>query len=111
MCNNLENNDNHLDLIPNQFLKYIDYELTHFEKLTGKKFFFNLFEKNIFQLNVYESKDDKREKQRHDYDQPNSGNMKSVYHMIYRTDNIYQFVKRLLIFREHLVKNSDNNTI
>ena len=36
--NNINTNDN--NILPKQFLNYIDYELSCFEKITKKKFFF-----------------------------------------------------------------------
>jgi hypothetical protein len=81
------------DILPKQLLNYIDYELSCFEKITNKKFFFNLLKNDKFELNVYESKED---------------NNKSKYQIIYRANNLYQFIKRLLMIREYLVKYFDN---
>ena len=40
MFNNFNNiNSSGYDLLPRQFLNYIDYELSCFEKITNKKFF------------------------------------------------------------------------
>lgn len=36
--------------IPKQFLNYINYELNLFEKITNKKFFFNILSNNKFEL-------------------------------------------------------------
>ena len=90
---NTVNNNSYSDVLPKQFLNYIDYELSCFEKITNKKFFFNLLKNDKFELNVYESKED---------------NNKSKYHIIYRANNLYQFIKRLLMIREYLIKYFDN---
>ena len=82
------------DVLPKQFLNYIDYELSCFEKITNKKFFFNLLKNDKFELNVYESKEE--------------DNNKSKYQIIYRANNLYQFIKRLLMIREYLFKYFDN---
>ena len=82
------------DILPKQFLNYIDYELSCFEKITNKKFFFNLLKNDKFELNVYESKEE--------------DNNKSKYQIIYRANNLYQFIKRLLMIREYLIKYFDN---
>ena len=97
MFNNFNNiNASSYDLLPRQFLIYIDYELSCFEKITNKKFFFNVLKNDKFELNVYESKEE-------------DDNDKSKYHIIYRANNLYQFIKRLLMIREYLIKHFDNN--
>ena len=73
---------------------YINYELSFFEKITNKKFFFNILSNNKFELSVYETKEE-------DYD-----DNKSKYQVIYRANNLYQFIKRLFMIREHLIKNA-----
>ena len=83
------------NVLPKQFLNYINYELSFFEKITNKKFFFNILSNDRFELNVYETKED------YDYN-------KSKYQVIYRANNLYQFIKRLFMIREHLIKNSGN---
>ena len=94
MFNNFNNiNSSSHDLLPRQFLNYIDYELSCFEKITNKKFFFNILKNDKFELNVYESKKD---------------NNKSKYQIIYRANNLYQFIKRLLMIRDYLIKYFDN---
>ena len=98
MFNNINNiNSSSYDLVPRQFLNYIDYELSCFEKITNKKFFFNILKSDKFQLNVYDSKKKKDD------------NDKSKYQIIYRANNLYQFIKRLLMIREYLIKHFDNN--
>ena len=91
---NTVNTNSYSDILPKQFLNYIDYELSCFEKITNKKFFFNLLKNDKFELNVYESKEE--------------DNNKSKYHIIYRANNLYQFIKRLLMIREYLIKYFDN---
>ena len=87
------------DILPKQFLNYINYELILFEKITtNKKFFFIITSNDRFELNVYESKED---------DNDNNNN-KSEYQVIYRSKNLYQFIKNLFILREHLIKNFGN---
>src|SRR5215211_7999401 len=101
MFNNFNNiNASSYDLLPRQFLNYIDYELSYFEKITNKKFFFNVLKNDKFELNVYESKEEE-EKEEDD--------IKSKYQIIYRANNLYQFIKRLLMIREYLIKYFDNN--
>ena len=90
---NTVNTNSYSDILPKQFLNYIDYELSCFEKITNKKFFFNLLKNDKFELNVYESKEDDN---------------KSKYQIIYRANNLYQFIKRLLMIREYLIKYFDN---
>jgi len=103
MFNNFNNiNSSSYDLLPRQFLNYIDYELSCFEKLTNKKFFFNILKNDKFELNVYESRKAEEREGGEDND-------KSKYQIIYRTNNLYQFIKRLLIIREYLIKHFDNN--
>jgi hypothetical protein len=95
MSNNFNNinTNNYNDIVPKQFLNYINYELRFFEKITNKKFFFNLLKNGRFELNIYKSKQD---------------NNKSKYQIIYRANNLYQFIKRLLMIREYLIKYFDN---
>jgi len=100
MFNSFNNiNSSSYDLLPRQFLNYIDYELSCFEKITNKKFFFNILKNDKFELNIYESR--KAEE--------GEDNDKSKYQIIYRTNNLYQFIKRLLMIREYLIKHFDNN--
>ncbi len=96
MFNNFNNNntDSYNDILPKQFLNYIYYELSYFEKITNKKFFFNILKNDRFELNVYESKEEDTNK--------------SKYQIIYRANNLYQFIKRLLMIREYLIKHFDN---
>ena len=94
--NNINTSDN--DVLPKQFTNYINYELSFFEKITNKKFFFNVLNNDKFELNVYQSKEEVE----------NDGN-KSKYQIIYRANNLYQFIKRLLMIREYLIKHFDNN--
>ena len=94
MFNNFNGINASNDILPKQFLNYIDYELSCFEKITNKKFFFNLLKNDKFELNVYESKEEDTNK--------------SKYQIIYRANNLYQFIKRLLMIREYLIKYFDN---
>ncbi len=94
MFNNFNGINASNDILPKQFLNYIDYELSCFEKITNKKFFFNLLKNDKFELNVYESKEE--------------NNNKPKYQIIYRANNLYQFIKRLLMIREYLIKYFDN---
>ena len=94
MFNNFNGINASNEILPKQFLNYIDYELSCFEKITNKKFFFNLLKNDKFELNVYESKEE--------------DNNKSKYQIIYRANNLYQFIKRLLMIREYLIKYFDN---
>jgi hypothetical protein len=99
MFNNFNNINTSYDVLPKQLLIYIDYELSYFEKITNKKFFFNVLKNDKFELNVYESKEEE-EKEEDD--------IKSKYQIIYRANNLYQFIKRLLMIREYLIKYFDN---
>ena len=92
MTNNNISNYN----IPKQFLNYINYELSFFEKIVDKKFLFNVLSNDRFELKVSKSKEE------------DDDNDKSKYQLIYRANNIYQFIKRLFILREYLIKNFDN---
>src|SRR5215216_728190 len=94
MTNN--NNISSYNILPKQFLKYINYELSFLEKITtNKKFFFTILSNDRFELNVYESKEAKD-------DNDNNNDNKSKYQVIYRANNLYQFIKNLFILREHL---------
>ena len=90
------NTDSYNDILPKQFLNYIDYELSCFEQITNKKFFFNILKNGKFELNIYQSKDENTNK--------------SKYLIIYRANNLYQFIKRLLMIREYLIKHFDNRS-
>ena len=95
MFNNFNSINTSYDLMPKQLLNYIDYELSCFEKITNKKFFFNVLKNDKFELNVYELKEEEDDN-------------KSKYQIIYRANNLYQFIKRLLMIREYLIKYFDN---
>jgi hypothetical protein len=95
MFNNFNNINTSYYVLPRQFLNYIDYELSCFEKIINKKFFFNILKNDKFELNVYVSKEE-------------DDNDKSKYQIIYRANNLYQFIKRLLMIREYLIKHFDN---
>ena len=95
MFNNFNNINTSYYVLPRQFLNYIDYELSCFEKITNKKFFFNILKNDKFGLNVYVSKEE-------------DDNDKSKYQIIYRANNLYQFIKRLLMVREYLIIYFDN---
>jgi hypothetical protein len=99
MFNNFNNINTSYDVLPKQLLIYIDYELSYFEKITNKKFFFNVLKNDKFELNVYESKEEEEKEE---------DNIKSKYQIIYRANNLYQFIKRLLMIREYLIKYFDN---
>jgi len=101
MFKKLNDNDNFNLLIPRPILKYIEYELSQFEKLTHKEFFFNLLSDNIFELNIYNAKNTNNEKEK----QYHNNNIKPGFQVIYRSNDIHQFIKRLLIFREYLINN------
>ena len=82
-------NGNH-DVLPQHFVNYINYELSLFEEITDKKFFFDTFRNDGFELNVSDSEEESR--------------------IIYRANNLYQFIERLFMIREYLIKNFDNKT-
>ena len=48
--NNFNNTISNYNVLPKQFLNYINYELSFFEKITNKKFFFNILSNNKFEL-------------------------------------------------------------
>ena len=79
---NTVNTNSYSDVLPKQFLNYINYELSCFEKITNKKFFFKVLQNDRFELNVYQSKEEVE----------NDLN-KSKYKIIYRANNLYQFIK------------------
>jgi hypothetical protein len=85
--------------IPKQFLNYINYELSFFEKIVDRKFLINILRNDRFELKVSKSKED---------DDDNNNNDKSKYQLIYRTNNLYRFIKNLLMIREYLIKNFSN---
>ena len=91
------NNISSYNILPKQFLNYINYELSFFEKIANnKKFLFNVLRNDRFELKVSKSKEEK--------DDDN----KSKYQVVYRANNIYQFIKRLFMIRDHLIKNFSN---
>ena len=90
------NNNNSYNVLPKQFLNYINYELSFFEKIVDRKFLINILRNDRFELKVSKSKED------------NNNNDKSKYQLIYRTNNLYRFIKNLLIIREYLIKNFSN---
>jgi hypothetical protein len=94
---NTNSSASNYDVLPKQFINYINYELSLFEKITNKKFFFNILSNEKFELSVCETKEEK------DYDYN-----KTKYQVVYRANNIYQFIKRLFMIREHLIKNFSN---
>jgi len=102
MFNNFNNinTSSYNDVLPKQFLNYINYELGFFEKITNKKFCFNVLNNDRFELNVYESKKEEGEE---------DDKCKSKCQIIYRANNLYQFIKRLLMIREYLIKHFCNN--
>jgi hypothetical protein len=71
---NTNNNTSNYNVLPKQFLNYINYELIFFEKITNKKFFF-ILGNDRFELKVSKSKEDY--------------NDKSKYQLIYRANNLY----------------------
>ena len=94
------NNTTSYNILPKQFLNYINYELSFLEKITtNKKFFFISLSNERFELNVHESKEDNND---------NNNDNKSKYQVIYRANNLYQFIKNLFILREHLIKKFGN---
>jgi hypothetical protein len=84
--------------IPKQFLNYINYELSFFEKIVDRKFLINILRNDRFELKVSKSKED----------DDDNNNDKSKYQLIYRTNNLYRFIKNLLMIREYLIKNFSN---
>jgi hypothetical protein len=87
--------------IPKQFLNYINYELSFFEKIVDRKFLINILRNDRFELKVSQSKEDDN----------NNNNDISKYQLIYRTNNLYRFIKNLLMIREYLIKNFSNKII
>jgi hypothetical protein len=91
---NTDNNNNSYNVLPKQFLNYINYELSFFEKVADRKFLFNVLRNDKFELRVSKSKEEY--------------NDKPEYQIIYRANNLYQFIKNLLMLREYLIKNFGN---
>lgn len=91
------NSSSNYDAFPKLFINYVNYELSLFEKITNKKFSFNISSNDRFELSVCKTNDvDEND---------NYDNTKSNCELVYRTNNIYQFIKRLFMIREHLIKN------
>lgn len=97
----MTNNNISSYIIPKQFLNYINYELSFFEKIVDRKFLINILRNDRFELKVSKSKED-------DNNNNNNNNDKSKYQLIYRTNNLYRFIKNLLMIREYLIKNFSN---
>jgi hypothetical protein len=94
MISIFNNNNNSYNVLPKQFLNYINYELTFFEKVADKKFLFNVLRNDKFELKVSKSKEENDDK--------------SEYQIIYSVNNLHQFIKNLLMIREYLIKNYGN---
>ena len=93
--NNVSNTDKisiNYDTLPKKFFNYINYELSFFEKISHRKFLFNILSNDIFELKASKSKD----------------NYKSNYQILYRTNNLYKFIKNLFMIREYLINNFGN---
>jgi hypothetical protein len=90
--NNVNNPSINYDALPKNFFNYINFELSFFEKITSKKFFFTILNNDRFELNVYDSKE-------------GSNDNNSKYHLIYGANNLNQFIKNLFMIREYLIKN------
>ena len=84
------------DIIPKQFLHYINYELRVFEQITGRKF---LIEISNDRLELMVSK------------QTEDNNKHTKYHLLYKANNLYFIIKNLLMIREYLIRTFDNNLI
>ena len=95
--NNFNTNHTSYSDLPKQFLNYINYELSFFEKIVDRKFLINILRNGRFELKVSKSKEE-----------DNNNNDKSKYQLIYRTNNLYRFIKNLLMIREYLIKNFSN---
>ena len=50
--NNTRSTSNYDEIIPKQFINYVYYELSSFEEITNKKFFFNMLSNDRFELSV-----------------------------------------------------------
>ena len=85
--NNIFNTTNNYNFfLPKQFLNYINYELSFFEKIAHKKFIFNISTNDRHELKVSKSiKEDGKQ---------------SKYKLLYGANNLYQFIKNLLMIRE-----------
>ena len=90
--NTNNNTSNSYNVLPKQFINYINYELSFFEKISHRKFLFNILSNDIFELKASKSKD----------------NYKSNYQIVYRTNNLYKFIKNLFMIREYLINNFGN---
>ena len=84
------------DIIPKQFLNYINYELRVFEQITGRKF---LMEISTDKLELKVSK------------QTENNNKHTKYHLLYKANNLYFFIKNLLMIREYLIRTFDNDEL
>jgi hypothetical protein len=84
------------DIIPKQFLNYINYELKFFEQITSRKFLIEV-STDRFELKVSKKTED--------------NNDHSKYHLLYEANNLYYFIKNLLMIREYLIRSFDNKVI
>ncbi|MFB5600169.1 MAG: hypothetical protein ACE5SW_08095 [Nitrososphaeraceae archaeon] len=76
------------NLITKEIKNYIDYELKIFETLTNRKFFFTVLESGKLEL--------------HGYEEANDNERKITYPIIFRANNLYQFIAKLMMIREFL---------
>jgi len=82
--NSSENN-----LITQEITNYIDYELKIFEKLTKRKFSFTVLENGKIEL--------------HGYQESSEENPTITYPIIFRANNLNQFLGKLMMIREFLI--------
>jgi hypothetical protein len=84
------------DIIPKPFLNYINYELRVFEQITGRKFLLEISTESL-ELKVSKQIED--------------NNKHTKYHLLYEANNLYFFIKNLLMIREYLIRTFDNKLI
>lgn len=77
------------NLITPEIANYIDYELEIFEKLTKRKFSYTVLENGKIQLHGYEESSEQRQT--------------IGYPIIFRANNLNQFLEKLLMIREFLI--------
>lgn len=83
------------NLITQEIANYIDYELEIFEQLTKRKFSYTVLENGKIQL--------------HGYEEPSKERQTIVYPIIFRANNLNEFLEKLLMIREFLITKFNGN--
>jgi hypothetical protein len=86
---NTEFNFTNTNHITKEIENYIYYELKLFQEITKRKFSFNILENGKLEL--------------HGYEEVNENGRKITYPIIFRANNLYQFIEKLMMNREFLL--------